>query len=235
MEKLPLCQPLDLGDFQPFSKAAAGCRGRQCLVSAGEAPGAASPLHAQPASLQTQKRKNLPLSSEGDVMTEAKVAKPGRKQETTPQHGRMNLHFGAPLPSQNEPFLGLQFIPVSPSREWGLWLRPFVSPGCSGAKLRVVPKAPPWAVLLQEGFFSLTLVVLAPLSRVPRAASFNPPGASPELSSLARGHPRSGCSFLHPTAGNPQIWGPTSRCCPHVYPKPMKSAAGSRPGTTFDG
>lgn len=153
MEKLPLCQPLDLGDFQPVSKAAAGCRGRQCLVSAGEAPGAASPLHAQPASLQTQKRKNLPLSSEGDVMTEAKVAKPGRKQETTPQHGRMNLHFGAPLPSQNEPFFGLQFIPVSPSREWGLWLRPFVSPGCSGAKLRVVPKAPPWAVLLQEGFF----------------------------------------------------------------------------------
>lgn len=51
-------------------------------------------------------------------MTEAKVAETGRKQETTPQHGRMNLHLGAPLPPQNRPFLWLHFIPVL---DFGIW------------------------------------------------------------------------------------------------------------------
>lgn len=274
MEQFPLCQPLDLGDlqpppggFQPFSKATAGCRGRQCLLSAGESPGAASPLHSQPASLPTQKRKNLPLSSEGDVMTEAKVAEPGRKQETTPQHGRMNLRFGAPLPSQNGPFFWAAVHPRVPfPRELGLRLRPFASPGCSGAKLQVVPKAPPWPVLLWEGFFSLTLMFLLPwkgffsltlVVLLPWEGFFRSlwcfwhhfhmcqepcPLILPEhpqsFSSLARGHPRAGCSFLaslHLTAGNPQIWGPTSSCCPHVYPKPMRPAAKSPPSATFDG
>ncbi|KAL2296260.1 hypothetical protein Nmel_018560, partial [Mimus melanotis] len=48
------------GDTQPFPKATAGYRGS---AVPGESPGAASPLHSQPSSLQTQKRKNLPLCS----------------------------------------------------------------------------------------------------------------------------------------------------------------------------
>lgn len=70
-------------------------------------------------------------------MTEAKVAEPGRKQET-PRHGRMNLPFGAPLPPQNGDF---SMAPVHPRVPFqgigilGIGIGPRASPGCSGAKL----------------------------------------------------------------------------------------------------
>lgn len=103
-----------------------------------------------------------------------------------------------------------------------------------------------------KGFFSLTLVVLLPwegffqslwcfwhhFHMCQEPCPLILPEHPQSFSSLARGHPRAGCSFLpslHLTAGNPQIWGPTSSCCPHIYPKPMRPAAKSPPSATFDG
>lgn len=166
-------------------------------------------------------------------MTEVKVAEPGRKQETTPQHGRMNLHFGAPLPPQNRPFLMAALRPHIPFEGAGTLASPLgitrmlwskALSGIKGSTLGCSRRGffthfGIFAAL--GGFFPFTLMFLAPFSHVPRAMSFILLEHPQSFSNLARGHPRAGYSFLpflHFTAGNPQIWGPTRSCCPQKPP-----------------
>lgn len=137
-------------------------------------------------------------------MTEVKVAEPGRKQETTPQQRRMNLHFGAPLPPQNRPLFVAALHPHVPFE--GIWT--LVSPlgitrmlwskalsGTKGSTLGCSRRHfffTHFCIFAALGrFFSLTLMFLALFSHVPRAVSFNPSGISPELFKSCQGMPMS--------------------------------------------
>lgn len=149
-------------------------------------------------------------------------------------------------------FFGLQFIPVSPSQgNWDFGFAPLHHPDALEQSSKWYQRLHPglccsgrgffthfdvFAAL--KGFFSLTLVVLLPwegffqslwcfwhhFHMCQEPCPLILPKRPQSFSSLARGHPRAGCSFLPSPCisqlGTPKFGAPQAAAAPTFIPNP---------------